>query len=93
MDDILPGVREQLLAEALEVAVDQRQRAAGGVTQREFPGQKAALDRRELALAQVEVVLALPQVPPASGSDDNVTSASRLCLLYAALTATLYAAY
>jgi len=66
VDDVFSGVGKQLLAEALEVAVDQRQRAAGGVAQRELPGQEAALYRRKLALAQVQVVLALPQVPPGS---------------------------
>ena len=61
---ILARVREQLLAKALEVAVDERQHAAARVARHKLPGQQPALDGRELALAQVQVVVALPQVPP-----------------------------
>ena len=49
----------------LEVAVHQRQHAARRVAQHELPREEAALDARELALAQVQVVVALPEVPPA----------------------------
>lgn len=51
VDDVAPGVGEELLAKALEVAVDQRQHPPAIVLERELPCQKAALDRRKLAMA------------------------------------------
>ena len=66
MHDVFAGVCEQLLAEALEVAVQQREHAALAVAQHELPRQQATLYGRELALAQIQVVVSLPQVPPAA---------------------------